>query len=402
MRPEHNHIRKTESDRHANALTIFVLTFVVFVLGTFFIFNSSYSRGPNQEFTEPITQVIGAGVAAAFIVLLYVSRFRLEPTVKRWKPLLVVIVILLLLPLCPGIGVERNGARRWILIYKLMIQPSEIVKLLLIMALAAILQPIKQSRAALGKVVTTNGPLALMLVGAVCGVLVLLQDDLGTAVVVGVVGLILCGIAGVDPKHIWISVGAAAIVFCAAIIEPYRWARIQVWWDPLKHLRDEGMQTAETLMGIGNAGWLGVSLGQGRIKWNIPAANTDFAYATIVEELGIIGAMLFATLIFALAYFCILGAARYAKSRYTMLIGTGVGVWLMMQSGLNMLVVLNVLPTTGFPLPFASSGGTAIFMNIIAIGIALFVVLGDAPDKSKSSTTPKLPSKVPRKGQVSR
>ncbi len=398
MRPETNHIRKTESDRQANALTIFALTFVVFMLGTFFIFNSSYSRGPNMEYREPVTQFVAAIAAVSGIAVLYWMRFRLEPTKKHIWLMVFFCILLSLSPLCPGLGVERNGARRWILIYKLMIQPSEIVKLLLIMTLAAILDPFKQSKTATGNIAARNGINALLLIGVVCGILVALQDDLGTAFVVGMMGLVLCIIAGVDLRHIMISSGAAILMFvCALIMEPYRQVRMHVWWDPLAHLKDEGMQTAETLMGIGHASWLGVGLGQGRIKWNIPAANTDFAYATVVEELGLIGAILFAILIFALAYFCVLGAARYAKSRYTMLIGTGVGLWLMIQSGMNMMVVLNVLPPTGFPLPFASSGGTAIFMNIMAIGIALFVVLGDAPVKEKV-----VKPKVPKKGQVSR
>ncbi len=399
MRPERNHIRKTESDRQANVLTIIVLTFVVVTLGIYFIFNSSYSRGPNMEYKETFTQIKGIGIAVIYLYALYALRFDIEATKKFAVFMGVSCIVFILLPLVPGLGLERNGARRWIQL-GITIQPSEIVKLLLIMTLAAILEPLKRTHPVKGKVYAPNGLYALLLIGAVFAALVKFQDDLGTAVVIGVIGLVICIIASVDVKQIWWSCGIAGLLFAIALMEPYRQVRMHVWWDPLKHLKDEGMQTAETLMGIGNAGWLGVGVGQGRIKWNIPAANTDFAYATIIEELGLFGAMAFAILIFGLAFACVFGAAKYAKSRYSMLVGTGIGLWLMIQTGFNMMVILNVLPPTGFPLPFASSGGTAIAINIIAIGIAVFVVMGDGLYKPKATST-KTNGNVRRKGLIS-
>lgn len=407
MRANTGRSRNIESDRSARMLTIVTLTVVLVVIGTLFVLNTSFSRGANSELKEIGTQLICAGAGAALVYLVFgIFRFSLENTKSaKWFTIICGIgLFCIIAPRIPGLGVERNGAWRWIGRDPFVVQPSEFLKLLMIFALAAVLEPLGNARHAVSKPQPLFNGGAIAIFGIICLGLIAFQDDLGTAVVMGTIGIVMWIIAGANLKLVGSILGVAGLGFLWAIQEPYRMARLLVWWDPMKHLGDKGMQTAETLMGIGSAGWLGVSWGQGRLKWNIPAANTDYAFASIVEELGFFGAMIFACLVFALAYNCILGAVRHAKSRYTMLIGVGIGLWLMLQTGLNMLVILNVLPPTGFPLPFASSGGTAILMNVIAIGIACAVIYGEAPPKRMATNRQSIQttSKSPQRGRAHR
>ena len=380
------------SDRVAIVFRLISLALILFIVGIFFIFNTSFSRGTHSEWKE-VGMQLGAGAFGLLILWLMFGVFhiRIENTKSAsWQIAFMLIGLFCMVgPRIPGLGTERNHAFRWINVGPVSIQPSEFLKLILIMVLAAILEP--ANRVNIGKNRVTLRPkcyfFALGTIGIAFLSIMFLQKDLGTAAVIGIIGYLLWIIAGAEPLHALICLAFAIILLIGSLFVhgSYRMERILVWFNPMKYLDGSGMQTAETLMGLGKAGFLGVGWGQGRLKWNIPAANTDYAFATIAEELGFIGAIIFALLLFTLAYHCIIGAARYAKSRYTMLIGVGIGMWFLMQSGLNMLVVLNFLPPTGFPLPFASSGGTAIMMNIIAIGIACAVIYGDGKPKNKST-----------------
>ena len=381
-------VRKS-SDRIARVFTIIVLAIILFVVGSIFIFNTSFSRGTHSEWKEVGMQLFGGVGGLVVLWLMFrVFHIRIQDTKSAgWQLAFMLIGLFCAIsPRIPGLGLERNHAFRWIKV-GITIQPSELLKLIIIMILAAALEPAYLGNTDRKKPVLRPkyDNFALVTIGIAFVSIMFLQKDLGTAVVIGFLGFLMWCIAGADKQRATYIIGGGMLVFAGSLFVhgSYRLDRMRVWFDPMKYLDGSGMQTAETLMGLGKAGFLGVGWGQGRLKWNIPAANTDYAFATVAEELGFIGAIIFAILLFSLAYNCIIGAAHHAKSRYTMLIGIGIGLWFLLQSGLNMMVVLNLLPPTGFPLPFASSGGTAILMNIVAVGVACSVIYGDRKSSKK-------------------
>jgi cell division protein FtsW len=308
---------------------------------------------------------LGLGAAAC------VAMVRID--YHRWRllavPALAGTGALLVLVLLPGVGLTVNGASRWIGYGSLSLQPAELAKLTVLLFAADLLA---RRAAWMYDIRLTLVPVALVF-GAV-GVLVMLQPNLGTAVVLGTIVLALLWVAGTPIVPLSALAAAGAVLASGlALWAPYRRARILAFLDPWADYRTTGYQNIQALVGLASGGITGTGLGESRAKWGfLPYAHTDFIFAIIGEELGLVGALLVVALFVGL---CVLGAraARLAPDRFGMLLAAGVTVWFGTQAFVNIGAVIGILPITGVPLPFISYGGSSLLFSMIGAGLLLNV-----------------------------
>ncbi|MBK5289258.1 MAG: putative lipid II flippase FtsW [Acidimicrobiia bacterium] len=292
---------------------------------------------------------------------------------RRWRsytgPLLGVAFGLLFIVLIPGVGIYADGARRWIGYGQFRVQPSEIAKLALLVYAADVLT---RRQAVLHDWRQSVRPVVLVLAGI--GVLVMAEPDLASMMVIGVIAMATLIAAGVRLRHLGVLAGAAAAgVTMFALVVPWRRARMLAFLDPWHDRANTGYQVVQSLIATGSGGWTGVGLGAGRSKWGfLPAAHTDFIFAVIGEELGLVGAVLVIALFALIAVMGIRTAAR-APDRFGMILATGVTAWIIGQAVLNLGGVVSLLPVTGVPLPFISVGGTALISTMVAAGLLVNV-----------------------------
>ena len=303
----------------------------------------------------------------------------------RWRPMapwiLVATVALLALVLMPGIGVQVDGSRRWLGIGDLRMQPSELAKIALLFFGADLLTRRQESM--------TNwrawSPMLVVLGGL--GFLVILEPDLDSTIVLSLITFGLLLIGGARLKHLsgLASIGIATATVLA-LAAPYRRARVFAFLDPWSDTSNTGYQIAQSLIAIGSGGVDGVGLGAGRAKWLfLPNAHTDFIFAIIGEELGLIGCIavlgLFAG--FGLAGFHV---AQHAPDRFGMLLAAGVTIWVVGQATINLGAVVGLLPVSGITLPFLSAGGSSLAITMAAAGLLANVARQAQPSTRAAST----------------
>ncbi len=292
---------------------------------------------------------------------------------RRWRrlagPAVVVSGLLLMLVLVPGVGIRVSGSTRWLGWGWITIQPSELAKLALLLFVAALLAD-RSDRMHLSR-------LTLRPVLAICGVLialVLFQPDMGTAMVMLLITLVLLFVAGM-PLIRMATMGAVAVVgaFILAMGAGYRRNRMNSFMDPWADASHTGYQVAQSLVALGTGNLAGVGLGASRAKWGfLPNAHTDFIFAIVGEELGLLGTLLVVGLFVA---FTVLGirVALRAPDRFGTLLAAGITAWIAGQAVVNMGAVTGAMPVTGIPLPFLSFGGSALVVTMAAVGILLNV-----------------------------
>ncbi|HEX6311345.1 MAG TPA: putative lipid II flippase FtsW [Acidimicrobiia bacterium] len=285
---------------------------------------------------------------------------------RRWVlPLLVVSVVLLVLVLVPGIGIYVGGSRRWLGSGFFRFQPTELAKLALLVFSADVLtrraDDVYDWRRVLRPVLLVFGVTAL---------LVLREPDMDSTVVLAlIVGTVLV-VGGVRLRHLAVLGGAGVLAAAVlAVAEPYRRARVFTYLHPWTDPSNTGYQVSQSLIALGSGGWTGVGLGAGRSKWLfLPNAHTDFIFAIIGEELGILGCLLVVGLFVAFAVLGTRIAAR-APDRFGMLLAAGITVWVVGQAAINIGGVVGLLPVSGIPLPFVSFGGSALVFTMAAAGL---------------------------------
>jgi cell division protein FtsW len=306
-----------------------------------------------------------AGVAAGAVT----ARMRYPAWERLCGPALLGVVVLLGLVLHPAAGTVAGGSSRWIAIGPVTIQPSEFAKLAVVAFVGAVL-------AKRWKRIRDARSLALPLlpiVGAVC-VLILLQPDLGTAVIIGGTVFAMFFVAGARLKHLVLGGGATlALGFGAIYAEGYRWARFISFANPWADPQGNGYQAMQSFIGLGSGGLFGVGLGASRQKWlTLPNAHTDFIYSIIGEELGLVGALLVLTLFGVFVYSGIRIALR-APDMFGRLLAAGITAWVGLQAVVNLGAVTGLLPITGVPLPFVSFGGSSLVVSLAAVGVLVSV-----------------------------
>jgi cell division protein FtsW len=308
----------------------------------------------------------GVWTLLGFGTMFVAMRFDYQRLNRRWivyGALVVTIVLLLAVFAFPPV----NGARRWIKFGGFSAQPSEIAKLALAMFLAYFLEKRVGAEDSFWKTF-----LPCMIPMAVLAGLVVKEPDLGTALMLAIICITMCFAAGVRPRHVVYAV-APGLLFVAkmVIFTPFRWRRMVTFIDPWADQQGTGYQVVQSLIAVGSGGAHGLGFAQGRQKLLfLPFAHSDFIFAVIGEELGLIGALI---VVFVFAVFLWRGmrAALRAPDRFGMLLGTGIVVGIVAQALLNMSVVLALVPTKGIPLPFISYGGSSLVPTLAGVGILL-------------------------------
>jgi cell division protein FtsW len=287
-------------------------------------------------------------------------------------PMLVLLVPVMLLTLHPTVGTSLYGAARWIDLGPITLQPAEFAKLLTICAAAAILSRPWKNIDRPRDIFVPLGPLVAVVAGVV-----LLQRDLGTALIIcGSVFLLLFA-AGLQLRHlVWAAVGGVAGTAFFVFRTAYRKTRFLDAWlrwelDP----SGAGWQLRQGLIALGSGGWFGVGLGNSRQKWDyLPNAHSDFVFAILGEELGLVGALSVLGL-FGVLLFAGIRIAMSAPDGFGRLLAAGITGWIGLQTLVNIGAVTGLLPITGVPLPFLSFGGTALVVTLAGVGVIASVAL---------------------------
>ena len=333
----------------------------------------------NNQYIIFLRQLMFASIG--IVIMMAISRL---PKIFffRWaKVALWISIVLLVLVLIPSIGISVAGQRNWISLWgPFRLQPSEIAKLTLIVWGSVILS--KQIRS---KITTWQNLLVPVFpVGAIIAVLVIFEGDLGTALILGPILLSLFYAVGAPVKlFTWSAMAGLLGIFILSIQESYRIQRFLSWINPSAENQDAGWQVTHGKYALASGGWTGIGLGASKEKWGwLPAAHTDFIFAVVGEELGLVGTLIVLALIGTIAYVA-LTLARKTNDLFTKLIATSVMAWIVVQSMINVGAVLGLLPVTGVPLPLVSYGGSSLVFTMSAIGVLMAVLRAEPNVKAE-------------------
>jgi cell division protein FtsW len=306
-------------------------------------------------------------IAFGLVAMLALSRVDYHIVKKIAWPFLIIADGMLALVLSHGIG--KWGATRWLYIGGVPLQPSEFAKLAVVLALAVLLADGRKRQAPF---VEQAGWFALVLLPVVA--LIMLQPDMGTAMTVLVAAYVLVALGGIAGRYL-IGIGASAAVAVPLMIklEPYRMQRFTAFLDPWADPKKGGYQIIQALYAFGSGGLHGVGLGLSRQKYfYLPAAHTDFIFAIVGEELGLLGTLAVVAAFVLIAYAGIRIAVG-ARDRFGKLLAGGLTALIVMQAVMNMAAVTGVMPVTGITLPLVSYGGSSVIFTLGCIGLILSV-----------------------------
>ncbi len=302
----------------------------------------------------------------AVFCMFALSRVKPEKLLKFRYPLLIVSFALLAVIFIPAVGVESYGAKRWINLGFMTMQPSEVAKFAYVIFAAAYI--------AKNGTHTFKKMLPILGIGVAICVLLMLEPNMSITLCVGAIMLMLLFIGGAKPKHFaLLAMPILALIPILIIIEPYRLLRIMAFLDPWAAPKAEGYQLIQSYYALGSGGFFGVGLFNSRQKYLfLPFAESDFIFSVIGEELGFFGCV---AIIGVFIYMIYLGysIAAKANSRYSAVLAFGITSVIAIQSVLNIAVVSGAVPPTGLPLPFLSYGGSSLVCFTSAIGILLSI-----------------------------
>jgi len=293
-------------------------------------------------------------------------------TLKKMAiPLLVLSFLLLVLVFVPKIGITAGGARRWIRLWPSTFQPSELVKLAMVIFLARYLsQPDYKT----DSIYSFFIPVAIM---GVFQVVFLKEPDFGATMSLGLITLVMLIISGIRLKYPLSLTVLIIPISLKLLLEPYRFRRILSFLDPWKDPQGGGFQLTQSFIALGSGGFSGIGLGESKQKLSfLPESHTDFIFSLVGEELGFIGASIVVCLFFFLFMRGIRIANKAADDRFAYYLASGLSMMIALQALINFFVATGLAPTKGLPLPFVSYGGSALLVNMVAVGILLNVSRG--------------------------
>jgi len=356
--------------------TLVWLSVLLLGLGIVMVYSSSIAiaEGGRSTGYQPTFYLLRHVLFVLIAVLLAVMAFQVP--VRLWQqaaPYLFVIgMVLLVLVLVPGIGREVNGSRRWISVYVMNIQPSELMKVFVVLYAADY-----TVRKAAFMHSLRRGFMPMFFVMLAAGGLLLLEPDFGAFAVITVIAMGILFLGGMNWKLFAGLIAMLLVGFVLLILtSPYRMQRIAGFMDPWSDPYGKGYQLSHALIAFGRGEWLGVGLGGSVEKlFYLPEAHTDFLLAVIAEELGFVGVaviiIMFASIV--ARAFAIGRRAAVLERYFASLVAQGVGLWIGVQAIINMGVNMGILPTKGLTLPLLSFGGSAIATTCIALAILLRV-----------------------------
>jgi cell division protein FtsW len=349
-------------------LPFFVLTLVILTIGIVMVLSASFARAyyvmdkPLYFFTRQLFFAV-----TGIVLMLVVSRIRVSMFRKFAFPFLVVSLVLL--AAVPVLGYEENGSKRWIDLGVTTFQPSEIVKLAEVLMFAVMICKYKDKMKTFKYGVLPFGIIVVVIVG-----LLYLEPHLSASVIIIMLAAIMMFAGGTRIQWFILAAGVIIVVGYITVTQlDYASDRITAWLHPQDDPGNTSYQILQSLYAIGSGGLMGLGLGQGRQKYlYLPEEHNDYIFSVICEELGYVGAILI-LLLFALLIVRGFWLALHAKDRFGSLVATGLTSLLAIQVFLNVAVVTNLLPSTGISLPFFSSGGTALWIQLVEMGIILSI-----------------------------
>ena len=363
------HLKKLRC--RSDALIIIGIVFALVCFGCLMVYSASFYSANyhyGNKYFFLIKQILGVVMGICAMIFFIFFDYHLLAKLKWW--IVGVTFVLLSLVFIPGIGMESYGAKRWVSLFGFSIQPSEIAKFALVIFIASYMSENHD------KVKTLKGLFPVLVVGGLMCVLIMLEPSMSVTMCIGFVTLFMLIIGGMSRKHtLMFSIPAGALVPFLIILEPYRLKRLLAFIDPWASPQGEGFQLIQSLYSLGDGGWFGVGLFNSRQKYLfLPFAESDFILSIIGEEIGFIGTSLLMLVILFLVY-RLIKIAIGAKDRFGAMLVSGVAFIIAVQTLLNIAVVTGSIPPTGLPLPFISSGGTAVMVFMAGIGICLNVLL---------------------------
>ncbi len=342
---------------------IILTTLLLLGFGLTMIYSASVAEGARDfgnkwHFVLLQLKWAGAGLLGMFILSFIPPRI--------WEKLAPYILLfgltLLLLVAIPGIGTKVQGARRWLVLPGFTLQPSELIKMIEVIYLSSWLHARRVTPTQFGVFI------------AVLGGLIMLEPDMGTALVVTLLGLTMYFLSGYPLKHLAMLGGAGLVLATIFIVsEPYRLARVKTFVDPLHDTQGSSYHIRQVLLSLGSGGVSGLGIGRSRQKYAyLPEATTDSIFAVVGEELGFIGGV---ALILAFLYYLslIFKLAAAETDKFASSLVAGVGAWIGLQVCLNLAAMVALTPLTGVPLPLVSYGGSALVTMLAGVGFILSV-----------------------------
>jgi len=352
---------------------LLALVSAILLLGLVMVTSASITTAAHETgdpffYLERQLVLVVAGLALAAMVfavpIAVVERLAL--------PLLGVAALLLVLVLIPGLGHVVKGSRRWLQLPGINFQVSEAARVLVLVYIA---QYCVRFETALRSGFQGLGR-ALLLLG-VFAVLLLAEPDFGAASVLFITGFALLFLAGAPLRWVLaMTLGSGALMALAIVFSPYRMRRVLSFLDPFDHAQDSGFQLVQSLIAIGRGNWFGVGLGASVQKlFYLPEAHNDFLFAVLAEELGLVGVVLTLGLFIALAWRVLQVARRAGEAgmKFHAYLAAGFGLWLLVQSLVNIGVNMGVLPTKGLTLPLMSYGRSSMVVALAWLGLVLRV-----------------------------
>ena len=353
--------------------SFFVLVILLLTMGLVMVLSSSYARAYYDPGNVTGGNALYYFVRQLLFALLGVGAMliasRVPMSVYKYFSLHFLIFVLILLLLVPFIGVKANGARRWLGVGGLTVQPSELAKLAVVLSFSWL---ICKFRGRMSTVRYGIMPFAGILVLIVA--LLVLEPHFSASVIIIAIAGVMLFLGGV--RLVWFvsafgaAAGGIAVLFT---FFPYASSRINTWRDPFSSASDEGYQIVQSLYSIGSGGLSGLGLGGSRQKYlYLPEEHNDFIFSVVCEELGFIGASLILVL-FSMLILRGYWIALHSPDRYSFLVTAGLISLLAIQVFLNVAVVTNLIPCTGISLPFFSYGGSSLVMLFFEMGILLAI-----------------------------
>lgn len=378
---------KRRDEIHLGMIMLGVATFIMLVFGLVMVYSATapssisymYTFGEGSLFSTANNQLLYGTIGILLCLVAMAVPLRWY---KALSPALLVFGLLLQSLVRSPLGHTVAGNTNWVKLGPFTLQPSEFLKLALIVFLAADLAKFRPGKDYKTGYIRWSGMAALASIGAV-----MLGGDLGTALIFVLIIVAMFWVSG-GPIRYFFWLGGFGVFGIAVVIasQSFRLVRIKEWWANIFNLPDivDPSQVDFALWAFGSGGLFGRGLGTGTEKWpsNLAEAQTDFIFAVIGEEFGLAGCLV-VMILFVIMGIALLKIGRNHTSRFGMLVTVGVAIWLCGQALANMLVVTGVLPVFGVPLPFSSVGGSALIASLLAIGLSLSSAL-DVPGVRES------------------
>ena len=344
-----------------------ILTILLVGIGVIMMFSASYASAyATQNSSTFYFARQGIFALGGIALMLFVSRLNYRMWHRLALPILLGTVVIMLL--VPIIGTEEGGAKRWINLFGISFQPSEVAKFAVILSYSVMISAAKD------KIKTFKGLVPFLVVLGVMILTLLLQRHLSGMIIVTAVAAAMLFMGGAQLR--WFALGLLGVGLLAFVylnFMDYASDRVTAWLDPWSDPQDTGFQIIQSLYAIGSGGLMGQGLGRSRQKYlYLPEEHNDYIFPVVCEELGFVGAVLIIVL-FMLLILRGFWIALHAKDRFGALMAGGITTLLALQVFLNIGVVTNFLPSTGISLPFFSYGGTALLLQLFEMGIVLSV-----------------------------